>query len=281
MASIRDRRSTLFTLLSLVPLLFLVFYVGSRHKSAPAVELTQLSSRAENPTAQPAPESIRSFTPSGLSGNFTVSDAEAPFGLAVRLDDDPYTCGPGRPCSNGACCGAWGNCGYAPAYCGAGCQSNCDAKAECGQYAVNPGQTCNLNACCSEHGFCGTTSDFCTEGPRDDGDTFKAKLAWANEMGFGGSMIWAVDTDDDKFSAMSGLMGHQVSHINTNKVEALAMTSSNVIKTIKLENGQGCYVDKSGGCREDGHFSRPNGESLVAVDRQGCVSDGPIFHMYA
>lgn len=77
--------------------------------------------------------------------------------LQIRQADDPYTCGPGRPCSNGACCGPTGNCGYAPAYCGAGCTSNCNAKAQCGQYAENPGQTCQLNACCSEHGFCGTT----------------------------------------------------------------------------------------------------------------------------
>lgn len=107
----------------------------------------------------------------------------------------------------------------------------------------------------------------------DDADTFKLKLKWANEMGFGGSMIWAVDTDDDKFTAMSGLMGHQVAHINTDKIEALEMTSSNLIETIKLENEQGCYVYKSDGCREDGHFACPHGESLVAVDRQGCVSD--------
>ncbi|KAJ3953651.1 hypothetical protein N0V92_009873 [Colletotrichum tropicale] len=606
-SSIRDRRSALFTLSSLVPLFFLAFYIGSRRESAP-VELAHLSPRAENSTAQPVIEATTSSAFPAPSGNLSVSDADAPFGLAVRLDDDPYTCGPGRPCSNGACCGASGNCGYAPAYCGAGCQSNCDAKAECGQYAVNPGQTCKLNACCSEHGFCGTTSEFCTEGcqsncilepqppggsPKDaamervigyyeswsykskcnqkspsdlplkelthlnyaftfiepgtyemvtmdmkheddlwqvtvdskkynpnlkvyvavggwtfsdngtvtqplfgeiastqanrqkfadgvvrfldkygfdgldidweypgagdrggrdedtpnfvllmktlrntfdrssrklgltftipssfwylrwfdmpgllqyadwtnlmsydlhgtwdrdnpigaiaqahtnlteiklatqllwrvgvkpeqvvlgygfygrafeladssctkpgcpfaggakkgpcsneagilmyyeiqailkkfpdlepvfdkeaavkyitwdknqwisydDADTFKLKLKWANEMGFGGSMIWAVDTDDDKFTAMSGLMGHQVAHMNTDKVEALEMTSSNLIETIKLENGQGCYVHKSEGCREDGHFACPNGESLVAIDRQGCGSE--------
>jgi chitinase len=73
-----------------------------------------------------------------------------------------YTCGPGKPCSNGACCGESGWCGYSPTYCGSGCQSNCAAKAECGQYAADPGQTCPLNVCCSEYGFCGTTSDFCS-----------------------------------------------------------------------------------------------------------------------
>jgi chitinase len=31
------------------------------------------------------------------------------------------------------------------AYCGSGCSSNCDAKAECGQNAVPAGKKCPLN----------------------------------------------------------------------------------------------------------------------------------------
>jgi len=72
---------------------------------------------------------------------------------------DGYTCGPGSSCSNGACCGESGWCGYGPTYCGDGCQSNCNATADCGQYAATPGKTCPLNVCCSEYGFCGTTSE--------------------------------------------------------------------------------------------------------------------------
>lgn len=68
-----------------------------------------------------------------------------------------YTCGPGRPCSNGACCGVSGNCGYGKAYCGDGCISNCDAAAECGKDARPSGKRCPLNTCCSQYGFCGTT----------------------------------------------------------------------------------------------------------------------------
>ncbi|KAF6515930.1 hypothetical protein HZS61_004671 [Fusarium oxysporum f. sp. conglutinans] len=75
-----------------------------------------------------------------------------------------YTCGPGKPCANEACCGPDGWCGYEPKYCGKGCQSNCDAKAECGKYAKKPGQECPLNVCCSQYGFCGTTKDFCAKG---------------------------------------------------------------------------------------------------------------------
>lgn len=47
----------------------------------------------------------------------------------------------------------------------------------------------------------------------DDADTFKLKRQWADSVGFGGSLIWAVDTDDDNFSAMSGLMGYKVSPV--------------------------------------------------------------------
>ena len=82
-----------------------------------------------------------------------------------------YTCSEKKPCSNGACCGKSGYCGYGPTYCGtngqspnSACWSNCDAKAECGKDAADPGQTCPLNVCCSQFGFCGTTSDFCGTG---------------------------------------------------------------------------------------------------------------------
>ncbi|KAK3325107.1 glycoside hydrolase superfamily [Apodospora peruviana] len=71
-------------------------------------------------------------------------------------------CAPGTPCANGACCSNEGWCGYSPSFCGAGvCISNCDAKAECGQYAAVGKETCPLNVCCSIHGFCGTTEEFC------------------------------------------------------------------------------------------------------------------------
>ncbi|CAJ2504125.1 Uu.00g115190.m01.CDS01 [Anthostomella pinea] len=75
---------------------------------------------------------------------------------------EDYTCSVNRPCSNGACCGESGNSGYGSVYCGAGCTSNCNATAECGQIAAVAGIECPLNTCCSEFGFCGTTDDFCT-----------------------------------------------------------------------------------------------------------------------
>ncbi|RBA18191.1 chitinase [Fusarium proliferatum] len=72
-----------------------------------------------------------------------------------------FSCGPDKPCSNKACCGKDGWCGFGDKYCGKGCQSHCDAKADCGVNAAKPGQTCPLNVCCSQYGFCGTTSEFC------------------------------------------------------------------------------------------------------------------------
>lgn len=66
---------------------------------------------------------------------------------------DDYQCGQGKPCSNGACCGGSGYCSYGPTYCGSGCLANCDAVAECGQYAKTAGTECPLNTCCSQFGF--------------------------------------------------------------------------------------------------------------------------------
>lgn len=92
------------------------------------------------------------------------------------------TCNSDTPCENGACCGPNSLCGYSPTECGTGCTSNCDAKAQCGQYGSPGQQNCPLNVCCSKFGlvffssypfcladlfacsFCGSTSDFCDNG---------------------------------------------------------------------------------------------------------------------
>jgi chitinase len=50
-----------------------------------------------------------------------------------------------------------------PEYCDDGCQSNCDATAECGVFADEPGKECPLKVCCSQYGFCGTTELFCDD----------------------------------------------------------------------------------------------------------------------
>ncbi|KAI0437594.1 hypothetical protein F4803DRAFT_537994 [Xylaria telfairii] len=72
------------------------------------------------------------------------------------------TCNADTPCVNAACCGTNGLCGYSPTECGMGnCTSNCDAKAQCGQYGKEGSQNCPLGVCCSQFGFCGSTNDFC------------------------------------------------------------------------------------------------------------------------
>ncbi|PNH48237.1 hypothetical protein VD0004_g142 [Verticillium dahliae] len=90
---------------------------------------------------------------------------------------DDYSCGPDRPCKNGACCPKKTlQCNYGEKYCGTSgispnevCWSNCDAKAECGKNAKVPGQKCLLNVCCGKWGFCGMTEDFCEV--KDNGAT--------------------------------------------------------------------------------------------------------------
>lgn len=84
-----------------------------------------------------------------------------PSNRSLHPRDDDYSCSKDNPCSNSACCGAEGYCGYGPTYCDNGCQANCDAHAECGEFAKTPGLRCPLNVCCSEFGFCGTTKGFC------------------------------------------------------------------------------------------------------------------------
>jgi chitinase len=104
-------------------------------------------------------------------------------------------CAPGTPCSNGACCSSTGICGYSPDECGTGaCLSNCDAKAECGQYAASGKEMCPLNVCCSHFGFCGTTDDFCkTDGENSCQKGF-GSCGPANTPSCGGSSATS-DTD--------------------------------------------------------------------------------------
>ncbi|KAF5557753.1 glycosyl hydrolase family 18 [Fusarium napiforme] len=113
-----------------------------------------------------------------LNEELTVLSDSGQVSTAATSGD--YTCGPEKPCGNGACCGESGWCGYEPKYCGKGCQSNCDAKAECGKYASPTGKKCPLNVCCSEYGFCGTTEDFCKKGCQSDCEQPKPSASKSN-----------------------------------------------------------------------------------------------------
>ncbi|KAI1870410.1 uncharacterized protein JN550_005338 [Neoarthrinium moseri] len=111
-------------------------------------------------------------SPINAAFNLTLS-ALSPPGL-LNLKDRALptgTCNAQTPCENAACCGGNNNnlCGYSPGECGTGnCTSNCDAKAECGQYGKEGKQQCPLGVCCSQFGFCGSTSEFCDKGCQSD-----------------------------------------------------------------------------------------------------------------
>jgi GH18 family chitinase len=49
----------------------------------------------------------------------------------------------------------------------------------------------------------------------DDADTFDQKVEWANSVGLGGLMSWAIDLDDEHFTALSGLVGKNVGRDQT------------------------------------------------------------------
>jgi chitinase len=113
------------------------------------------SSSELSPTAHPPHER--------RSGDLQPPDQTLalPSNWSLHRRAEDYSCSKDNPCPNSACCGSEGYCGYGPTYCGDGCQANCDANAECGEFAKTPGLRCPLNVCCSEFGFCGTTQDFC------------------------------------------------------------------------------------------------------------------------
>lgn len=91
--------------------------------------------------------------------------ADGRSGQGASAGEENGICAPGSPCINGACCSNSGWCGYGPDFCGEEvCISNCDAKAECGEYSDGGSVSCPLNVCCSEWGFCGSTEEFCGTG---------------------------------------------------------------------------------------------------------------------
>lgn len=65
----------------------------------------------------------------------------------VLAQEDLSKCSATKACYQG-CCSKDGNCGFGPDFCGDGCQGNCDAQAECGQYAPDGKHDCPINVCC-------------------------------------------------------------------------------------------------------------------------------------
>ena len=101
----------------------------------------------------------------------------------------------------------------------------------------------------------------------DDAKTFKQKLDWANDIGIGGSLVWAADTDDDKYSAMSGLLGKKVAHPDLSQ-KAFATTQTTIAQNLVGENGQNCELQTD--CVEPDIVRCPNGQRKVGWDKAGC-----------
>ncbi|KAM0283185.1 hypothetical protein ACHAO9_009835 [Fusarium lateritium] len=76
----------------------------------------------------------------------------------------------------------------------------------------------------------------------DDKATFEQKVRWADSIGLGGLMIWAVDLDDSDFTALSGLIGKSVQK-GVNKLPSI---SERYGKSWSSETGQDCWVTDCG-----------------------------------
>lgn len=101
----------------------------------------------------------------------------------------------------------------------------------------------------------------------DDAETFKQKLDWANSVGVGGSLIWAADTDDDKYSAMSGLVGKRVAHPDLSQ-KAFAATQVTIARNLIGENGQDCKLASD--CVDPDIIRCPDGQRKAGWDKAGC-----------
>ncbi|THW73572.1 glycoside hydrolase [Aureobasidium pullulans] len=142
-----------------------------------------------------------------------AKDSRSSLGLATR-DLPTGTCNADTPCVNGACCGTNGLCGYSPTECGSGnCTSNCNAKAECGQYGVIGKQICPLGVCCSKFGFCGSTDEFCSTGC---------------QTGFGGCGPVTRPSCKGGNSAAKRSVGYYESWSNTRKCQSVAPEDLNL-----------------------------------------------------
>lgn len=106
-----------------------------------------------------------------------------PFTLSLHKRDGPVQCCPGSPCKDDSCCGREGKCGFKEPNCGAGCTSNCDAKAMCGIDSADGKTRCGLNLCCSYYGWYGTESVHCYDPEPQYGKT-------PCQQGFGSCQIY-------------------------------------------------------------------------------------------
>ncbi|KAK2764375.1 hypothetical protein FQN54_009069 [Arachnomyces sp. PD_36] len=83
----------------------------------------------------------------------------------------------------------------------------------------------------------------------DDKKTFQQKVDWADDLGLGGLMVWAVDLDDERLTAMSGLLGKDVGdNLDLDGIGQIGM----VIDDWSSQNGQNCFFMECGEKCEQG-----------------------------
>ena len=104
----------------------------------------------------------------------------------------------------------------------------------------------------------------------DDAVTFKQKVDWANSVGMGGALVWAADTDDDQYSAMAGLTGKSVAHVNLAQKDLSANTLT-IAQNLIGQNGQDCKLDPgNSGCVNPDIIRCPNGMKKIGWERGNC-----------
>lgn len=83
----------------------------------------------------------------------------------------------------------------------------------------------------------------------DDEETFDQKVKWANSVGLGGLMAWAIDLDDSNSTALSGLIGKDAGH----GLDKSIIKRSTESASWSSDNGQDCYATKCGERCPDDH----------------------------
>lgn len=107
----------------------------------------------------------------------------------------------------------------------------------------------------------------------DDKETFAQKVAWANDVGMSGVMIWASDLDDYTFSAHSGLMGKTIKPNNQFQLDpiTLGLKSSDLTDMVAPDYHKDCY--RFDQCVDPDVQRCASGYTMVGNDKSDCGKD--------